>query len=131
MEKCSRLEEYAIFVAKVRMHMKNKNITQKQAITLAMNECIGEGILVDILTKQRDEGFGVILSTFNKELYEKNLKQDAYEAGHEAGMLVGKGSMLISSVENVMKNLNVSAKEACKIIGITLEEYEKAKADTE
>lgn len=127
MEKCRRLEEYAIFVEKVRMHMKNENITQKQSITLAMNECIKEGILVDILTKQRDEVFGVILSTFNKELYEKNLKQDAYEAGHEDG----KDIMLISSVENVMKNLNVSAEEACKIIGTTLEEYGKAKADTE
>ncbi len=55
------------------MHMKKENITQKQAITLAMNECIKEGILVDILTKQRDEVFGVILSTFNKELYDESL----------------------------------------------------------
>ena len=35
----------------------------------------------DILTKQRNEVLEVVLSTFNQELYEKNLKQDAYEAG--------------------------------------------------
>ena len=39
----------------------------------------------DILTRQRDEVFGVLLSTFNKELYEKNLKQDAYEEGFGQG----------------------------------------------
>ena len=99
MEKCRRLEEYALFVAKVRMYMKEQTMSLKKAITVAMKECIEEGILQDILTKQRDEVFGVILSTFNKELYEKNL--------------------------------NVNVEEACKIIGITFEEYEQAKADIE
>ncbi len=48
-----------------------------------------------------------------------------YEEGHEAGIQEGKGIMLISSVENAMKNLNISVEEACKLIGITLEAYEK------
>lgn len=47
----------------------------------AMEECIKEGILTDILTKQKAEVLGVLLSTFNKELYEKNLKEDAYYEG--------------------------------------------------
>ena len=81
LEKCRRLKEYAIFVAKVRMYQKNSQNTLKQAIMQAMEECIKEGILTDILTKQKAEVLGVLLSTFNKELYEKNLKEDAYYEG--------------------------------------------------
>ena len=127
MEKCRRLEEYALFVAKVRMYMKDQTMSLKKAITVVMKECIEEGILEDILTKQRDEVFGVILSTFNKELYEKNLKQNAYEDGIQTGMKTSR----VESVENIMKNLNVNVEEACRIIGITFEEYKQAKADTE
>ena len=85
MEKCRRLEEYAIFVARVRSCTKMKDLTLKQAIVMAMEKCIEEGVLVDILTKERDEVFGVLLSTFNKELYEKNLKEDAFKDGRKEG----------------------------------------------
>lgn len=55
-----------------------------------MEECIQRGILQDILTKQRNEVLEVVLSTFNQELYEKNLKQDAYAEGVEAGIEAGR-----------------------------------------
>lgn len=115
LEKCRRLEEYVIFVDRVRTYMKEENISLKKAITLAMSECIEEGVLVDILTKQRDEVFGAMLSTFNKELYEKNLKQNAYDDGIKVGY--------VTSVENIVKKLKVSVDEACEIVGISLEDY--------
>lgn len=57
----------------------------KQAITTAMEQCIEEGILEDILRKQRNEVLGVLLTTFNKELHEKCLKEGAFEDGFSAG----------------------------------------------
>ncbi len=89
MEKCRRLEEYAIFVARVRTYIKQDS-NMKSAITQAMDECVREGVLQDILTKQRAEVLGMVLSTFNKELYEKTLKEDAYSEGHEAGLKQGQ-----------------------------------------
>ena len=80
LEKCRRLEEYALFVATVRKY-KSEDVSLRKAITFAIEECIQKEILKDILTKQRNEVLEVVLSTFNQELYEKNLKQDAYEAG--------------------------------------------------
>lgn len=80
MEKCRRLEEYAIFVETVRKY-KKEDYSLKKAIILAIDECIEKGILLDILTKERNEVVAVVLETFNKELYEKNLKEDAYEDG--------------------------------------------------
>ena len=90
MEKCRRLEEYAIFVATVREYKKD-DVSLVDAITMAIDECIEKGILVDILTKQRGEVLEVVLTTFNQELYEKNLKQDAYEDGRKEGIFEGIG----------------------------------------
>lgn len=84
MEKCRRLEEYAIFIATVREYKKD-DVSLVEAITGAIDDCIEKGILVDILTKQRSEVLEVVLTTFNQELYEKNLKQDAYEDGFAKG----------------------------------------------
>ena len=114
MEKCQRLKEYAIFISRVRKYASDKEISLKQAIARAMDECIQEGILVDILTKQRDEVFGVLLSTFNQELYEKNLKEDAFEDGKIEGKietyleLIKEGILTIS---DVAERLEISEEE--------------------
>ena len=39
----------------------------------------------------------------------------------------GKAESLLQSVEQIMKNLSVDLAEACRILSISLEEYEKAK----
>ena len=74
MEKCRRLEEYSIFVATVRKFAAVNHCTLEDAITLAVEECINTGILVDVLKEQRAEVFEVILETFDKELYERDLR---------------------------------------------------------
>lgn len=89
MERCRRLEEYAIFVSTVRKY-KKEGSPLKTAITQAIEECIEKGILLDILLKERNEVLAVVLETFNQELYEKNLKADAYEDGVEAGKEEGR-----------------------------------------
>ena len=56
-----------------------------EAITLAIEECLREGILEDILLTQRNEVMSMVLSTFDKELYEKDLKEEAFEEGYDQG----------------------------------------------
>lgn len=81
MEKCRRLEEYAIFVATVRKYASDKSLTLTEAITLAIDECVEKGILSDILTEQRAEVFMYILESFDKEIYERDLKAEAVAEG--------------------------------------------------
>ena len=81
MEKCKRLEEYAVFVATVRKYAEDKTLNLGDAITIAIDECIEKGILLDILIEERVEVYMYILESFDKELYERDLKQDAYEEG--------------------------------------------------
>lgn len=83
MEKCRRLEEYAIFVAKVRKYVAENKERSECAITQAIDECIAEGILADILKEQKAEVLELVLSTFNKELYEQGLKEAAVQEANE------------------------------------------------
>lgn len=85
MEKCRRLEEYAIFIATVREYAADKKRSLGEAITLAIDAYIEKGILLDILTAERTEVFMYILESFDKELYERDLKQNAYDDGVKDG----------------------------------------------
>lgn len=121
MEKCRRLEEYSIFVETVRKYKKG-DVRLVDAITRAIDECIEKEILVDILTKQRSEVLEVVLTTFNQELYEKNLKQDAYEDGKQDGRydklkeLVSKKFQKGQSAEKIADDLEESLEVIEKII---------------
>lgn len=84
MEKCRRLKDYAIFIATVRMYLQSKSKSLEEAILNAIDECIDNGVLADILRKQRSEVLSMVLSTFNKEWYERDLKEVAYEEGYNA-----------------------------------------------
>lgn len=47
--------------------------------------------------------------------------------GMAEGQSKGDASRIVKSAEEVMKNLQVNAARACEIIGVTLEEYQRAK----
>ena len=83
MEKCGRLEEYAIFVAKVREYAASDMGNRQQAVSRAIDDCISEGILADILKEQKAEVLELVLTTFNRELYEQGLKEDAIREANE------------------------------------------------
>ncbi len=53
-ENCHRLYEYAYLVSRVRCHLK-EGLTLKNAIDLAIDDCLKEGILEEFLTKHREE----------------------------------------------------------------------------
>ena len=104
MEKCRRLEEYALFVATVRKYATDEKLTLGDAITLAIDECMEKEILLDILKEERAEVFMYILESFDKELYERDLKADAYEDGVKAG----ESNKLVSQIKiKLQKGKNV------------------------
>lgn len=50
--------------------------------------------------------------------------------GKTEGRLEGDAARIVKSIESVMKNLKVEAARACEIIGVTIEEYQRAKEVT-
>ena len=105
MEKCQRLKEYSLFVARVRQHIESAK-ELSVAINMAIDECISEGILNDILTQSKAEVHDMVLTTFNRELYEKGLREDAYEDG--------KASLLKTQIQKKLskgKSIEIIAEE--------------------
>lgn len=78
-----------------------------EAITLAIEECLREGILEDILLTQRNEVMSMVLSTFDKELYEKDIKEEAFEEGYGQGLDKGAYQKLYSLIyKKLNKGMN-------------------------
>lgn len=95
MEKSQRLKEYAIFVDKLRKYAKEFPNRLELAITKAIDDCIAENILKHFLIEKKSEVLEMLDDLFDKELYEKDLKQIAFEEGEQ----IGKQNKLVSQVQ--------------------------------
>ena len=84
MKHCRRLEEYSIFVHCVREYIQSEPSVE-DALEKAIDTCINQDVLADFLKKHRAEVTNMILTTYDKDLYEKTLKEDAREEGREEG----------------------------------------------
>lgn len=84
MKHCRRLEEYSIFVQYVREYIQSEPSVE-DALEKAIDTCINQDVLADFLKKHRAEVTNMILTTYDKDLYEKTLKEDAREEGREEG----------------------------------------------
>ena len=100
MQKCRRLEEYVIFVSKVREYTKKDSRNPSEAIERAVDECIEEGILVDILTSQKAEVLELALTTFDRELYEQGLREE----GEARGKALGEQKTLVETYQEFGKS---------------------------
>ena len=111
LENCRRLEEYCIFVAKVREYATADIENRELAIIRAIDECIEAGILADILIEQKAEVLELMLTTFNKELYEQGLKEEgAREADERIVALEQQNEVLQNSVAE--KDAEIAEKDA-------------------
>ena len=57
----------------------------EDALEKAIDTCIHQDVLADFLKKHRAEVTNMILTTYDKDLYEKTLKEDAREEGRAEG----------------------------------------------
>ena len=106
LEKCRRLEEYSEFVSRIYDAL-NKGMSLKRAIETAMDSCIEEGILKDMLIRQKTEVMHMLLTEFD----EKKYKRSVYQDGYEDGVLEGEISGFTKGEEHKMREL-IRAKAA-------------------
>lgn len=88
LEKCRRLGEYTEFVTKVRKYLKEGGSVET-AVRQAMEECLREEILVDVLTRCKTEVLEVLLTEYNEEETREYLRREAIEEGLEQGLKQG------------------------------------------
>jgi len=137
LNKCSSLYGYAYFVAAIRKYLENMELTD--AVNAAVEECINANILKDFLLEHKSEVVAMSIYEYNEEYVRKSLFEDGvetgykkgYDSGYDSGQKIGdmKGNArrLVQSVETAMTNLSIDLAKSCDILGITIEEYEKAK----
>lgn len=85
LSKCKVLSDYMTLINKINYYKKTTDIL-KDAIELAINECIEENVLADFLKKQRGDVMLTCLTEFSEELYKKGLLEKGRELGREEGL---------------------------------------------
>mgnify|MGYP000783356752 CR=1 FL=1 len=93
MDSCHVLYEYAVFVAKIKRY--RDSMALKEAIDLAVRECIEENILRDFLEQHRREVCDMCLTEFDEKKYEDVLREE----GREEGLAKGRKTEVFVSVQ--------------------------------
>ncbi|MCI5595468.1 MAG: hypothetical protein MR380_01900 [Lachnospiraceae bacterium] len=89
MEKCKPLMDYSILIEKIRCYEKRvKSI--KQAVNLAIDDCIKEGVMSDFLKRNRGEVSDMILTEYDEQKHIENEKKWSFEEGERIGRKAGE-----------------------------------------
>ena len=84
MEKCKKLQEYAVFINRIREYIRER-MTIEEAIDCAVEECIREGILKDILQSNRAEVVSMLLTEYDEQAHLDNERRISREEGEKRG----------------------------------------------
>lgn len=97
MEHCRTLYEYAVFIGHVRSNIAT-GMRLTAAIDQAVDECIRENILANLLRKNRAEVCNMILTEYDSEFHIANEKQLSYEEGK----IKGEESILLILIQDYL-----------------------------
>ena len=103
MEQCKTLKEYAQYVARVRKYTTEKDLSLKEAVEQAVDECIAEGILAEFLMKNKAEVIKVSIYEYDKEFEERKLRRAEFEAGRLEGIEYGERKLLESQIQKKLQ----------------------------
>ena len=117
-KQCKKLREYCLYVEKVRELSKLKNITE--AVNEAIDYCIENDILRELLISQRAEVEHMSIFEYNEAEEKQKLRDAEREAGREAG----REARNIEIITNMI-SLGVCIEEIAKLVDIPLKDVEK------
>ena len=89
MEKCRRLWEYSEFITEIRNNLEN-GYSLKQAVAMAIDTCIQEDVLTDILVKNRTEVLHMLLTEYDEKRHLKTVFREGFEEGELSGYSKGE-----------------------------------------
>ncbi len=93
MEHCRRLKEYAEFVDRVRRYLA-EDYRLPEAVDLAVESCIRDGILADVLSLYKREVVEMFLTEYNERDYLKLTRKEGYREGKADGKAEGKAECI-------------------------------------
>ena len=91
LKKCKTLYGYAYFVAEIRKNLETMEL--QQAVELAVEECIRQDILKELLTEQRVEVIAMSIYEYNEEYVRQSLFEDGEKSGYNKGEKAGENKL--------------------------------------
>jgi len=134
LDKCSTLYGYAYFVSTVRKYLDTMDLTD--AVGLAIEECLKADILTDFLLEHKAEVVAMSIYEYNEEYvmriqYEDGM-EEGYAKGYDSGVALGRqegdARRLVQIIDSVLSNFENNLEQTCKMLNVTVEEYENAKS---
>ena len=129
MERCQKLKAYAQFIDIIRHYLReNEHLTNEQAISKAIDDCIKNNILRDILQKERLRVMASILSEFDEVGYKEMIRQEAYEDAYEEGLEAGRQEVREQELTHGVKSyIKLAQSFGCgegKIVTMLMQEFD-------
>ena len=121
LQECLPLYEYSWFIERIRTYSKDSGMNRDTAVSLAIKDCIREGIFADFVTKYGSEVENMLFTKFNME----DALAVRYEEGVEDGIEQGIEEKGIRIFLNLLKN-GMSRTDAQRLAEIDNSLAEKA-----
>ena len=91
MNKCKRLMHYSQFIARINQNI-DAGMLLQNAIDEAISYCLENGILTDVLVRNRSEVHHMLLTEFNEKKFAKTMWEEGHESGYSSGYSEGRES---------------------------------------
>ena len=116
MEKCPKLYEYSFLISKIREET-SQGKKLEAAIGAAIDICVEEGILTDLLTSYRMEVIGMLLTEYDEERHLKNIFKEGEL--HQLYKLIQKNLLTLHDAASANSMTEEQLMAAFKKYGIT------------
>ena len=110
MDNCRKLWEYAVFVERIRERLAAGEQLE-EAVKQAVDICMKEGVLADILRTQRAEVEELMWAEFNEERFIAKEKEYSWEEGNKAGKVKGRVMGRAESILEILEELGTVPEE--------------------
>ena len=118
MEHCKLLREYSQCIATIREYGKTY-ADREEGVSKAVDRCIAEGMLADILSKNKAEVITLFLTEFDEQAYRRLERKEAREEGWKEGWDEGlEKGLELSIIRMARKKLQkgISAEETADML---------------
>jgi len=117
MEHCKRLQEYSQCIATIREYGKSY-ADRKEGIAKAVDRCIAEGLLADILSKNKAEVIALFLTEYDEQAVRRLDRKEARTEGRTEGIECGKQIQIIQSAGKKIQK-GISAEDAADMLEVS------------
>ncbi|MDY3797151.1 MAG: hypothetical protein SOZ81_10705, partial [Agathobacter sp.] len=120
MNKCKRLMHYAQFIARINQNI-DAGMLLQNAIDEAISYCLENGILTDVLIRNRSEVRHMLLTEFNEKKFAKTMWEEGHESGYSSGYSEGRESGY-HEILKVMDEINKGNDTLDKLVSLGYDE---------